>query len=334
MKNINFLLFLTAFLLVSCTKNENLEKDDAKSITVNAKYATDEVIILNNVEFSVKTDTGKDISSEAEIYINGNKISKNTHIFEKEKNNEIYATYKTLTSQKIQLKSVKSTHSTKVIIEDFTGTWCGFCPAYAYYIEKIHSKFSDEVIPIAVHIRDEFSYPKFSVFGVKGLPTVTVNKKSDLRSENQIFNLTKVRKNLGLAINYDLKNNRVAVKVHYDAKTVKDKLVVYLLEDKLIADQANYKNNDPNSLAYQKGNPIQNFEHNDVLITSLTNPLGDDIPTSEIKSNEYTVTYDISNKKGRVLNIENTKIVAYVINSKGEAVNGQTAKVNENKDFD
>ena len=51
-----------------------------------------------------------------------------------------YATYalpdgSTLTSNTVELNAVASTHTTKVMIEDYTGTWCGYCPRVASALE-------------------------------------------------------------------------------------------------------------------------------------------------------------------------------------------------------
>ena len=42
-----------------------------------------------------------------------------------------------------------------VLFEEFTATWCGFCPRGAVGIEKAEQVYGDRVIPIAVHYQDE-----------------------------------------------------------------------------------------------------------------------------------------------------------------------------------
>ena len=40
----------------------------------------------------------------------------------------------TLTSNTLVFTAVESTHTTKVMIEDYTGTWCQYCPRLAYAV--------------------------------------------------------------------------------------------------------------------------------------------------------------------------------------------------------
>ena len=39
----------------------------------------------------------------------------------------------------------------KPVIEEFTGTWCGYCPRGAVGMQKIHELYGDQVVQIAVH---------------------------------------------------------------------------------------------------------------------------------------------------------------------------------------
>ena len=42
----------------------------------------------------------------------------------------------------------------KTVVEEFTGTWCGWCPRGIVGLEKINEKFGDEAITIAIHSDD------------------------------------------------------------------------------------------------------------------------------------------------------------------------------------
>src|SRR5690606_40412720 len=98
---------------------------------------------------------------------------------------------------------------------------------------------------------------------------------------------------LSIAISSQISGSTLSV----DAKVIYkngsepgDKLVVYLLESGVIADQANYFNSNPASPYFGMGNPIVDFVHNDALRNSLSGLFGDNIPETGAYE-EYIKTY-------------------------------------------
>ncbi|MDO5074632.1 MAG: hypothetical protein Q4D66_01945 [Bacteroidales bacterium] len=71
----------------------------------------------------------------------------------------------------------------KIVVEDFTATWCRYCPVAIGAMEILGRDFKDRVIPLAVHVhRDVMRSPAYSsVVGtyVKGFPSVRVNRYKD-----------------------------------------------------------------------------------------------------------------------------------------------------------
>lgn len=240
--------------------------------------------------------------------------------------------------------NANASHTAKVLIHDFTATWCGWCAEYLYIIEDLHKKHPDNVISIGIHSAGSgpdgsFTYEDYDVFNVSGTPTIWFNNNKDPLQNATLEDLTTkeiaTKKEIGLAINYDLAKDKVTVKVRYDNVSNNNKLVVYMVEDKLKANQKNYNNDKSGNPAYQKGNPIPNFEHNNVLRTALTATLGNEIPNDKITDKLYTVEYAITSAvKGKFSAISNSKIIAFVVDKNGKVVNAQIAKVNQNKDFD
>jgi hypothetical protein len=103
-------------------------------------------------------------------------------------------------------------------------------------------------------------------------------------------------------------------------------LVVYLLEDKLIYSQRNYTN------YYNAVNPINDYEHNHVLRSSLTNILGDDVVGT---TNGSTVTKSFSLPvPANISNASNISFVAFLIGSDNKALNARASKANENQTFE
>ena len=52
------------------------------------------------------------------------------------------------------LISVKKKQSVTPVIEEFTGTWCGWCPRGIVGMDKVHEAYGDQVVQIAAHSGD------------------------------------------------------------------------------------------------------------------------------------------------------------------------------------
>lgn len=357
---------LVIFFVIGCSCEIEMPRgnNDIKSIRVS--LAGSELTIGKEASFVVKDDRGAVITSLSKIFVEGNEIKGSKYIPTKEGNVEVYATYQTYTSPKVKLyvekevitppnddgggqeaggtsKDVtpKDLYTSKVIIHDFTGTWCGYCADAIFTIKELHDKYPKNVISVGVHTGSgpdndqSFDYENYDDFGVKGNPIIWFNNKEN-RGNLSIFTEEAIqrKKNIGLAINYDLKNDKVTVYVHSKGLSGGKKVVVYLVEDKLIADQYNYDNGNQDSPAYQKGDIIKDLEHNNVLRKILTQRTGNTISSNGIVDDMHISTYSLADKKDKVKDIQNTKIIAFVLDSNGNALNVQVAKVNEMKDFD
>lgn len=238
-------------------------------------------------------------------------------------------------------------YTPKVLFHMFTSTACTYCAHTEFIVEEAKKDYAKNFIKVAIHKnislgQDPFAYSKEKEFKTDGTPVVWFDYDKKIGGEIYypkdvkaiLKNLSTSKRPLGLAINYDLANNKVAVKVGYDKAHPNSKLVVFLVEDGLVADQANGDNTNADSPAKGKGDPIKNHVHDRVLRHSLTNTQGDPIPDAEVKGNLYSKEFDISNSKGGIKDINKTRIVAYVIDSTGKVVNAQMAKANTNQDFD
>ncbi len=339
-------LLLLSFFVISCSSGEEKPNDNViKSISIEAESNQKEVIIGNSIAFSAKNQEGKDITHKVEFFVDDVKITGSSYTFANRKDYVVYSKYKNVTSSKLTIKSINPTHTTKVLLEDYTGTWCGYCPEMAYKIEQV-VKEKENVIAVAIH--NDRSFPKFKgtdkllrALNIPGYPTGTINRIYQwtkwLSSPEQVYHYLSEKKNLGLAINSSLSGEELAVKVkvHYDVKSKgQNKLVVYLLENGLIASQANYYNENPLSHWYQKGNPIEDFEHNHVARMVMTDVFGDIIPDDK---NATGSTYEKDFKvtlPNYIKDKSKLEIVAFVVDTSRKAINVQRAKVGEDKDFD
>lgn len=66
----------------------------------------------------------------------------------------------------------------RVVLEEGTGTWCGWCPQGILAIENLHTLYGDHVIPIAVHNADVMTVEAYnSGLGFSAFPMGVVNRQ-------------------------------------------------------------------------------------------------------------------------------------------------------------
>ena len=69
------------------------------------------------------------------------------------------------------------------VVEKFTGSWCGYCPAGIATFDMIEAEFHDEVIAIAYHLGDIMSIPLVNNCELRkridGVPTAFINRGNE-----------------------------------------------------------------------------------------------------------------------------------------------------------
>ncbi|MBT8196082.1 MAG: hypothetical protein KJO64_06620, partial [Bacteroidia bacterium] len=75
---------------------------------------------------------------------------------------------------------VPAAFTQKVLIEEFTGCWCGYCPDGATIVDETMTQFPGQVYGAAIHQGDPMEislYDKLDQkFNVTGFPTGMVNR--------------------------------------------------------------------------------------------------------------------------------------------------------------
>ena len=221
------------------------------------------------------------------------------------------------------------------LIEDYTGTWCGWCPRVAYAIELVEAE-SDKVFVNAVHSGDPMENPYGAtldnIYVTSGYPTAVLNRDVDWTYPEpsnvaQATALATGNTTSGLSINSLLTGNELSIYVSsaFSQSTPGAKLVVMILEDGIIASQANYTS------YYDGADPIPQFEHNHTLRHSVTNVLGDAIANTGASSkNEQVFTLTVPNT---VNNSSKMSILALIVGSDDKVLNVNGAHVGTDKDF-
>lgn len=60
------------------------------------------------------------------------------------------------------LITLKDKQPVTPVIEEFTGTWCGWCPRGTVGMQKVHETYGDQVVQIAVHASDPMEISAYS----------------------------------------------------------------------------------------------------------------------------------------------------------------------------
>ena len=231
-----------------------------------------------------------------------------------------------------------------VLIEDFTGTWCGNCTRVSYSIGKVMEQ-TDKAIAVAIHngidpyhfagiepLRNQI-YPNSSDFP---LPTSRLNRTvvwtyPEVSNIQQVKNLTSNNCGLGLAMNSTISNGLISLDVELKlAQNYSNiKVVVYLLENHLIYDQRNYTD----YFGTENNPTIHDFEHNHVLRASMTNILGDPVTEETLFGKTITKSYSLAIPSS-ISNSENLSFVAFVVDENNTVINCRSSEGNQNQTFE
>lgn len=84
-------------------------------------------------------------------------------------------------SQHYTLSSTITAYQRKVVCEEGTATWCGYCVRGLVYVDSLKEHAKDWAIPIAAHdgdpMKNSYVGKMYDYFGVDGFPAGVVNRK-------------------------------------------------------------------------------------------------------------------------------------------------------------
>lgn len=247
----------------------------------------------------------------------------------------------------------------KILMEEHSGTWCGWCPLAKETSKKL--TVNPRVISVEVHYDDEMTADKSKVFtplknkyGYPAWPSGMVNRRKSIVGSTFIIgesdwaaNVTDLLKTekltAGIAIESTLNGNDLTILSHVKVQTPTDEtygLGMYLVEDKVAGfPQANYASR--NTLfqkyeAYSLPSMIENILHENVARDAIAPLIGGlNIPAAASKKAKvYKKLFKITLPSSIQVK-ENCQIIAFLINQKtNEIVNVQLAAVGQVKDWD
>ena len=108
-------------------------------------------------EFNIYDNYDNPLTLPHDIYVNDVKIDGKTFNFDQvSEGNKVYAKYNSdfvgeIVSDELSFDVVN--FNKRVLVEDYTGAWCGYCPRLAYRLEEAES-LNDKVVPVAIHYDD------------------------------------------------------------------------------------------------------------------------------------------------------------------------------------
>src|SRR5690606_3298026 len=194
-KAIIYLFSILSFstLFISCGGDENDDDLVNEGIRSSIFVMSDRFNIVLAEEgeeqesfvFSVSSNLGVNATQYCTFYVNGVELESNVFNPEALGSYEVIAKYDNLESLPITINvvDIASTYfKHKVLIEDFTGTWCGWCTRIMYAIELIEAQ-THNTIPVAIHNNDEYDYsgrmPLENFLQIEGAyPFASINRTS------------------------------------------------------------------------------------------------------------------------------------------------------------
>lgn len=226
----------------------------------------------------------------------------------------------------------------KVLIEEFTGAWCGYCPDGALIVEDITATNPD-VIAVSVHNSDAMVTSTGNIvegfFNNLGFPSATLNRSDESQSRSlwasQATAMSSGMSDVGVSFdswsyNATTRVATITVRVEsFGTKSGNHRLGLIVTEDKVTGsgsafDQANYYNTTVGSPLYGLGNPIIGYEHNHVARAYVGTAWGGAGVVADNLYPGYVTTYTFTTTLVSTWDPNEMHVVAYVANYDGSGV--------------
>ncbi|OYU79456.1 MAG: hypothetical protein CFE23_13925 [Flavobacterium sp. BFFFF1] len=319
---------LLLVLVVGCTETES-DFEETQTVT-SVTISTDQSALETGgtATFTVLSNLGTNLTSASVFYINDVAIANSNYTFLTAGTYNVKAVYQNLTTNVIQITVqdqvvIPTQFVNRVLVEEYSGTWCGNCPRILYGTQLLKEQ-TDKEVSVQIHLfnNDPFITAQGNALAtaqnVSGVPTGRINRTINwsgpqYQNVNQVLNEIKPGAPVGIAINSTLDGGNINLNLlfGYNNTALQTKLVVYIVEDNLFYSQANYSSNLYNGLS-----SIPNFEYDGVLRSIVTPISGEAITVS---GSQVTKNYTIA-LPSNVANANNAKIVAFLVDANSNAV--------------
>lgn len=329
-KNVLLLtLSLFGFVQWGCTETESQFEDVPQEqvisqITLSASQVN--VTVGSSVTFQVISNLNTNLTANAVFTVNNQEIQGNSHTFAEAGVYAVRAIYQNTISDIVQITVIATSQTvsfvSRVLVEEYSGTWCGNCPRILYGTELLKQQ-TDKAVTVQIHLfnGDPFITSRgnaiASSLGISGVPSGRINRTTvwnspQYQNVNQVINAIDASAEVGLAITSAVTSGvlNVTVTMGFSNPSSATKLVVYVVEDNLRHTQANYSSN-----LYGGLSSIPNFRYDGVFRAEVTPPNGETI-TATGTTVQQTYAMALTN----VSSVSNAKVVAFLIDTASNKV--------------
>ena len=231
----------------------------------------------------------------------------------------------------------KEPQNRNVLIEEFTGRLCGYCPYGQVAVNQILAENPGRVFTVNIHAPSSLSptnypnlntnkgaevYMAFNAGG--GIPAVTVNRGETIHPVESSPTVNKLLAqtaecNIGgnVLINEEKRTATITVEVYYTSNSVSDKnyLTVMMSQDSILGSQAGAETFNPQQMIGDQ------YVHMHTVRDYITETWGDEITTTTAgslitKTYTYQIPEYIGEPNGVEVDLNNLHFIAFVSEQK------------------
>ncbi len=238
----------------------------------------------------------------------------------------------------LQVVVLEETAPRKVVLEEFTADWCGYCTRAPLFLQEVLDSLGEENMALATfHGGDtELELPVFADLVnaipnlVNAFPTGSIDRYRQninlgtvaMAPEFWMENIARALDhptsvNISADIDYSMETRAIDVNLNVDFINEDRgvfKVHAYLTENRVVGyPQSNFYNETMEYPAlYNLGNPIENYAHDHVVRHVLTPSLGDDsfVPMSVVAGDHFEQTYSYQIPEEFV--VDHMQLVVYI----------------------
>lgn len=337
-----YLLILFAFF--GCSKDYTI-LESIDGLILSSDETTR--IINQTTTLRLVKNNGEDVTDATTFYVNGIALPANTFTKSEVGVYLVEAKYTGVAAE----NTVEVTYhdgsliafKSNVMVEDYTGVWCGNCPRVVEALEQASQQLGandNQLIKVAIHRSssnptdasyDPYNFDASTFEPNGGYPKAYINRKTrwtplEYNNLGMVVTQTQINKRLGLKLKTETINNNIKLTVDglFSTNFNQLSLIVYQLESGFIYDQVNY------TTFFNGDDIIRNFVHDHVLRNVLTNMNGDAI-TNSSTGTEFSREFSIP--LNTITNTQNAEFVAFIVDNTGNVLNARSIKVNQTQNY-
>lgn len=228
----------------------------------------------------------------------------------------------------------------RMVVEEGTGTWCGWCVRGIVGLHDMAAKYGDRFIGIAVHTGDGMQQPAYSSFlvglGINGYPGSIINRQQGA-VDPSFGNLEKAFKampeysEIDVDVDADLNSDAFTMTAHItplvDVSDKDYRVAFVVTEDHISGKQSNYYAGGGYGTmgGFEKLPSTTEVDFMDVargIWPSTTGSAETALPATMTAGTTYSVEHKINASSAKVANIDNCNVIAIVLdNATGLVVN-------------